>query len=118
MSDSNFSYFPPGKEDEFAETLKIHMENGGPNAVCARLMQEISPTIFKILNEEFEKDRANCMMGLIAFYVNISSNVILQTPFQETPSEFCELIKGTFIDFIDQSIPLLMNHVGKRENDI
>ncbi len=118
MSDSSFAYFPPGKEDEFAETLKVHMKNGGPDAVCARLMQEINPTIFKILNEEFKKDRSNCMMGLIAFYVNINANIILQTPFQENPSEFCELIKDTFIDFIDQSIPSLMNELRKQENDI
>lgn len=115
MTDPSFKHYPPGKEDELHKELKSIMSKGGPNAVSARLMEEISPALFKIIDEELKNDMTNCMIGLLAFYTDINSNVILQTPLISEPEEFCELVKSTFGYLLDRSVPVILNEAGKQK---
>lgn len=116
MPDPRLLRFSNGKDDKLKDFYELSMNNNGPNAICARLMKESSPIFLQIINEEFQKNPTDCLIGLMSFYVNINTNIIMQTIFREDSEGACELFKKIFINIMDQVKPLMRDQAGKKPN--
>jgi len=91
--------------DEVEYILDLHKESlkEDLNGVSARLMKELSLPMLKIIEEEFNKDESNCVLGMLSFFVNITGNVIMQTVLMKNPDISSEMIKKAFCILMDQA---------------
>lgn len=103
-------------KDDVDAILALHdmSMKDGHSAVCARFMKELYMPLIKIVEEEFNKDPSNCIIGLISFYSNINAQIILSTELSGDTDKACGLMKTIFCDFADQQAPLLREKAGKK----
>lgn len=91
--------------DEVEYILALHKESlkEGPAGVSGRLMKELSRPMLKIIQEEFNKDESNCVLGMLSFFTSITGNVIAQTILMKDADISCEMMKKGFCVLMDRS---------------
>jgi len=102
--------------DEVEYILDLHKESlkEGPSGVSGRLMKELSIPMLKIIEEEFNKDESNCVLGMLSFFTSITGNVITQTILMKNADISCEMMKEGFCVLMDQAKTPLCEFIKSR----
>lgn len=93
----------PKDEVERVLALQEIVMKGGQRGIAARFMKDAAPAMFRILQEEFERDHNECLIGFMSFQVNMVSNLIENTFLSRDSDGSFNMIKELFCAMVDET---------------